>query len=493
MFNGLSQLLGMANVPENSRSSQKQTGAISTRINIESRDYVTLFDTAKDSAGALFSATFLMAVHTAEASVSSVSVDFLQHTVIQHELAPTCRACSDQSTGGVVPIMHWELLPSPKTFKRGEYTLPFSCHIPGDLPATSTLGIKSATKVHYELLATVKYTTSAGATKSYSTRKPIEVKRVLPVNSSPKLEHRSFEPSATVIDTLIADNAFVGRRNQVRMFIRNVTGENESAISGRPVKKTNRRWAVRNVDCHLYEVVRNKSQLCPEHDGEKKRRKFQEQTEQRKKSSVYDLLKSSNPLVRSFFEDNGDGLDTDEVVTEMFYRVASVVVEPQSIKTQFLENNDIETSFKIDFSDQLERGGYCADVDYLGVSVRHKVIVEVTLAEEEISYERMSCKIDQPREQEQRPVDGPDSKLRDYYDDDDDNTSIEPKPCLDSNGNVMRICVDRTGHMQKLKTVFRQALSDIPKEDNLPWEEDVPPCYNTVIASGGAPPVYVTA
>lgn len=501
MFDDLSQLLGVASGRNVSQRRSKPVAAtVTASIDLESSDLVTLFDTAELSAGALFSATFLMATREPHTNVKSVSVDFLQHTVIQPELVPTCRACSEQSTGAVVPIIHWDLLSAPRSFKRGKYTLPFSCHIPGNIPATSSLGVRGATRIHYEVLATVKYTTAGGIAKSCSVRKPIGIKRVLPVSAAPKLEHRSFEPSATVIDSMISNTAFAGRRSPVRMYIRNVTGKDGQSASATG-KKQNRRWSVRNIDCHLYEEVRNRSVLCPEHDGEKARRKLKKQTEQRRNASVYDVLKSSKPLVRSFFEEEmadestEENSNTETVVTEMLYRVASTVVEPRDITARFLENNDIEAFFKIDFSEQLGKSTYCTDVDHLNVSVRHKVIMEVTLVEEEISYERLPYKASQLREQELREAATPGIKSREarYDIDNEEARMAQPKPVVDSNGYVMRVCADKTGQMQKLKTVFRQALSDTPQEDNLPWEQDVPPCYNTAVTSGGAPPVYITA
>lgn len=455
---------------------------ITSKINVESPD-CTLFDIPQSSIGSLFSATFSLFVNSIESiEVTVVTVELVQHIIIQQSLSPTCKFCKD-GLGSIKKIKEWNLLKQPTSFSKGEYKIPFSCHIEGNLPATSRIGPNQQTNITYELLTTIKYNHKSSETKRgniYTDVVPFEITRIFR-NNRPKLSQRTFEPTTTVIESYLPETIFVNTKTFVKLIIRNINKDLQ-----------NKRWSIKNINCYLFEIVRYESIYCKTHDKEKLFNRLLKQTKENETASVFDKIQPNKSTPVSYFEatnlENIDHNKDQKVITEQSYQILKVDIDYKNITKHFIENNDIEATFKIDHAG-LESTKYSTDLHTSDMSVKHKVIMEITLFEEEISYERIpyrkptTPKPEVTTNSEKGPLIMENAVVADDSEDSDDNQT-----------QTKRLCADKTGQMQKLKTTFKLILSETPKDYlHLPWIEDIPPIYESINDTDGAPPTYILA
>ena len=468
---------------------------IRSQINIESSN-CTLFDVPQSSIGSLFSANFILFINSnSSIKINSVKVELIQHTIIQPSLSPTCKFCK-KSLGSIKKIKEWNLLSIPTIFKNGKFNTPLSCHLQGDLPASAKIGPSQQTEINYELLTTIKYM-SENKERIYTDMIPFEISRIFRDNR-PKLAHRTFEPSTTILESYLPDTIFVNTKNSVKIIIKNLNKN-----------LPNKRWSIKDINCYLFEIIRYESTYCSEHDKSHLFSKLIKHTKENEKGSVLKRIHPNKTSITSFFdtEDINDIEEIDQnedrkVITEQSYQILNVDIDYNKITQRFLEDNDIEATFKIDHSG-LNSTNYATDLKTDNMSVKHKVMMEISLFEEEISYERVPYSKPSPvntnttvatatktsekcliTNAEEETVSSPDTNNDSEY-----NGSDSPEP-----KQMKRLCADKTGKMQKLKTTFKLVLSETPQNDcQFPWEEDIPPIYESVKDAGGYPPAYVAA
>lgn len=467
---------------------------IHSKINIESANCI-LFDIPQCSTGSLFSANFILFINSiASIKVNSVKVELVQHTIIQPSLSPTCKFCK-KSLGSIKKIKEWDLLSKPTILRNGQFNAPLSCHLEGYLPASTKVGPTQQTRISYELLTTIKYV-SADKDRIYTDTMPFQISRIFRDNR-PKLSHRTFEPSTTILESYLPDTIFVNTKNSVKIIIKNLNKDIPS-----------RRWSIKNIECFLFEIIQYESTYCGEHDQGQLFKKLIKQTKEVDKQSIFEKIHPNKTSISSFFEANDvneiDEIDQNEdrkVITEQSYQISNVDIDYNKISQRFLENNDIEATFKIDHSG-LTGTNYATDLELDNMSVKHKVIMQITLFEEEISYERVPYRKPISISSNTAVTNTTNSEkcLIENIQDEDmscPNTInvIEDKdPDTPEPKQMKRLCADRTGKMQKLKTTFKLILSETPQNDcQLPWEEDIPPIYESVQDVGGSPPTYVAA
>ncbi|SMN21487.1 similar to Ashbya gossypii ACR291Cp hypothetical protein [Maudiozyma saulgeensis] len=458
---------------------------ISSKIYVESPN-CTLFDIPQSSIGSLFSATFSLIVNSKETiEINVVTVELVQHIIIQQSLSPTCKFCKN-SLGSIKKIKEWNLLIQPSSFKKGEHKIPFSCHIEGSLPATSRIGTSQQTNITYELLTTIKYHLKSSALKReriYTDVVPFEISRIFR-NNRPKLSQRTFEPTTTLLEGYLPETVFVNTKNFVKLIIRNINKD-----------LPNKRWSIKNINCYLFEIVRYESIYCSTHDREKLFKKLLKQTKEQGRSSIFEKIQPNKSTSVSYFErtdiENIDQTKDQKVITEQSYQILKVDIDQKNITRKFIENNDIEATFKIDHSG-LQSTIYSTDLHTSNMSVKHKVMMEITLFEEEISYERIPYKkpikpkpeVLKSLEKESLITKNTESVASTEESDETDDKQTQTK----------RLCADKTGQMQKLKTTFKLVLSETPKDDfYLSWEEDIPPIYECINDIDGTPPRYIVA
>ena len=492
LFN-ISSIVNQNSTIENVKTNEANK-PVRSKINIESEN-CTLFDVPQCSIGSLFSANFILFINSISTiKINSVKVELVQHTIIQPSLSPTCKFCKE-SLGSIKKIKEWNLLSKPTIFKNGQFNIPLSCHLQGDLPASAKIGPSQQTEISYELLSTIKYN-SENEERIYTDVIPFQISRIFRDNR-PKLAHRTFEPSTTVLESYLPETIFVDTKNSVKIIIKNLNKD-----------LPNKRWSIKNIKCFLFEIIRYESTYCSEHDRAQLFTKLIKHTKEVDKESVFKKIHPNKTSLSSFFETNDineiDEIDKNKdrkVITEQSYQILSVDIDYNKIAQRFLENNDIEATFKIDHSG-LTSTNYATDLKTDNMSVKHKVMMEITLFEEEISYERVPYRKPpsvSTNTAEPTTTDSEKCLITNIQEDrvslpeTDNNTkqngSDTPEP-----KQMKRLCADKTGNLQKLKTTFKLVLSETPQNDcQFPWEEDIPPIYESVQDAGGSPPAYITA
>ncbi|KAH3680820.1 hypothetical protein WICMUC_000171 [Wickerhamomyces mucosus] len=157
-----------------------------------------------------------------------------------------CSNCKNKIT----ELARWDIMSQPHSLPLGDHSYPFSHLLPGNLPATSTLGSSNLTTIKYQLIAKVKYNFN---------NHNLEAKIVLPLNISRSIlrgaDRNSLRvfPPTDVTATAVLPNV-IHPKSSFTLELR---------LDG--VTNGDRRWRMRRVGWRIEETVKLKIHSCEFH------------------------------------------------------------------------------------------------------------------------------------------------------------------------------------------------------------------------------------
>ncbi|MCJ1379969.1 hypothetical protein MMC17_003072 [Xylographa soralifera] len=212
-------------------------------IGIESPPLV-LYGSTTSSTGALLSGQLMLSVSDEEVTLQHFEMQLLAKTTTKKPVSKDCPDCRTQTT----ELFKWKFLSEPGRFPKGRHSFPFSYLLPGKLPATT-----NAT------LGAIDYVLSAKATTPLQdtmlVESPLKVYRAL-VPGNDRTSLRIFPPT-NITATIILPSVIhpIGEFN-VQMRVSGCS-ENEGT--------TQRRWRIRKMNSRIEEHGKMISPPCPKH------------------------------------------------------------------------------------------------------------------------------------------------------------------------------------------------------------------------------------
>lgn len=158
-----------------------------------------------------------------------------------------CNSCKNKT----VELARWDIMAQSKNLPSGKHSYPFSHLLPGNLPATTSLGSSSLTSIKYELVAITSYNNR----QNHQTL----VKVVLPLNVSrsilrgPDRNSLRVFPPTDVTATAVLPNVIYPKSSFAL----------ELRLDG--VSTEDKRWRMRRVGWRIEEQVKVKANACVNH------------------------------------------------------------------------------------------------------------------------------------------------------------------------------------------------------------------------------------
>ncbi|EDO14714.1 hypothetical protein Kpol_316p7 [Vanderwaltozyma polyspora DSM 70294] len=212
-------------------------------------------------------------------AVDSVTLKLIQIVHFHKTFVPdtqaiqTCKNCTTKTT----KIKNWDIQKNTVEMSVGSYVFPFSCLIPGSVPATTTLGSTAETEIKYELIATVKYKDprrdlpTFGKVQSLKLSMPIAVTRSI-LRGPDKNSLRVFPPTELTATAVLPNVVYPKSSFPLEMKIDGIS-------SG------DRRWRMRKLNWRIEETTRIRSYACDshKHDLKQKEEEVKQKEEERSK------------------------------------------------------------------------------------------------------------------------------------------------------------------------------------------------------------------
>lgn len=193
-------------------------------------------------------------------SVSQVSLRMVQKIHYSAPFVPgsaDIHGCSKCRTR-VTELKKWPVQRSAEDKHLGKHTYPFSFLVPGNLPATSSLGASSMTHIEYSLVAVAKYTHPiTGTAGSQRLNMPVQVTRSI-LRGPDKNSLRVFPPTELTAAAVLPNVIYPKSSFPL-----------ELKLDG--VSIGDKRWRMRKLAWRIEETTRIRSNACSEHEAELKR------------------------------------------------------------------------------------------------------------------------------------------------------------------------------------------------------------------------------
>ncbi|MCJ1474878.1 hypothetical protein MMC13_003538 [Lambiella insularis] len=212
-------------------------------IAIESPPLV-MYGPTTSSSGALFSGQLKLNVSDEQVKLQQFEMQLLARTTTKKPISKDCPDCRTQST----ELHKWTFLSEPARFSKGSHSFPFSYLLPGKLPATVST-----------VLGSIDYLLSAKATTSLqdviTIESPLSVARALSP-SSDRTSLRIFPPTNLTATIILPAVVHPIGEFKVQMRISGCA-EDEG--------QTQRRWRIRKTTSKIEEHTKMISPPCEKH------------------------------------------------------------------------------------------------------------------------------------------------------------------------------------------------------------------------------------
>ncbi|KAF3031249.1 hypothetical protein E8E12_000889 [Didymella heteroderae] len=296
-------------------------------MNVESPP-VVLYNSPQNSAGAILTGQLLLNVREPHVTIEEFGMKLLAIVTTKKPLVRHCDDCTSQTT----TIHRWDFLIRPTALRYGQHIYPFSHLLPGHLPATT-----------HGRLATLDYCLSAVATASKGDKityqRAVDIRRAI-LPGDEKHSIRLFPPTNLTalakLPSVIHSNGEIGI---------------EMRLSGTVQNKADlqTRWRLWKLNWRIEETQRSIAPACSRH---------------------------SSKVI-------GGGRD----ICHKDVRVIARGVVKSDWKTDF-ERGEIDVAFNAACNVALKP--LCDMACQTGMSVKHSLVVEMVVAKERASLQKLS-------------------------------------------------------------------------------------------------------
>lgn len=232
--------------PKSSATRIPQHQAVTLDVRMESPP-VVFIGNAQNSTGALLSGQLVLFIHEDKMAIDSFKMRLALEVTRKKPFHAHCPDCTIQSSD----LNTWNLLEGPATLRRGEHLFPFSCVIPGHLPATMKGALSS---IEYVLRATM--TPRAGEPLKLSHK--LDVKRAIPAAETPRHSIRIFPPTNLTANCELPSVIHPIGETNISMRIDGVVKRNVDT-------KTQTQWKLKRVTWRLDETQKTIAPACIKH------------------------------------------------------------------------------------------------------------------------------------------------------------------------------------------------------------------------------------
>jgi len=240
--------LGALHSPRSSSSKLPQHQAATLDIVMESPPLV-LYGTTANSSGALLSGQLVLHIHEDNMAIDSFKMRLALEVTRKKPFHSHCPECTQQSTD----LTTWNLLECPATLRRGEHSFPFSCVIPGHLPASMKGALSS---IEYVLRATMSPRSGEPLKLSHK----LDVKRAICPSESPRHSIRIFPPTHLTANCELPSVIHPIGETNISMRIDGVVKRNVDT-------KTQTQWKLKRVTWRLDETQKMIAPGCAKHSA----------------------------------------------------------------------------------------------------------------------------------------------------------------------------------------------------------------------------------
>lgn len=195
-------------------------------------------------------------------TITSVTLTFVQKVQYHKPFLPdghsfhSCMNCKSKTTD----MKTWRIQDGAQDMAVGRHSFPFSYLVPGSVPAKSFLGLNSATKIKYELVAVVTYKDpkrgSSSKQQLLQLSMPVSVTRSIP-RGPDKNSLRVFPPTELTATAVLPNVVYPKSTFPLEMKINGVSS-------------SDRRWRMRKLAWRIEEISRVRCNTCDIHKHELK-------------------------------------------------------------------------------------------------------------------------------------------------------------------------------------------------------------------------------
>ncbi|EDO15798.1 hypothetical protein Kpol_1040p11 [Vanderwaltozyma polyspora DSM 70294] len=198
-------------------------------------------------------------------TIKSVELQFIQNIHYEKPFVQgptaiqTCKDCSNKT----VVLKKWDIENKETTMNAGSHAFPFSYLIPGDTPATASLGSKSNTTIKYELVANVRYINANHDSKTslnlsnISLSLPVMLTRSL-TKGPDRNSLRVFPPTKLTASAVLPNVIYPKSTFPLEMKFEGIS------------TSTNR-WRMRKLSWRIEETTKIRNNVCKHHVTEMKK------------------------------------------------------------------------------------------------------------------------------------------------------------------------------------------------------------------------------
>jgi len=163
-----------------------------------------------------------------------------------------CSSCKKKST----ELARWDILTQAHNLPVGKHSYPFSHLLPGNLPATSSVGSSSLTTIKYEMIAICSYNNHSNHQSMIKITLPLNISRSI-LRGPDRNSLRVFPPT-DVTATAVLPNVVYPKSSFAL----------ELKLDG--VASNDRRWRMRRVGWRIEENTKIKTNSCINHKSKLK-------------------------------------------------------------------------------------------------------------------------------------------------------------------------------------------------------------------------------
>lgn len=185
--------------------------------------------------------------------VNSVQLSLVQKITYAKPFLPpsntlaNCSSCKKKST----ELARWDILTQAHNLPIGKHSYPFSHLLPGNLPATTSLGSSSLTTIKYEMVAICSYNNHSNHQSMIKIILPLNISRSI-LRGPDRNSLRVFPPT-DVTATAVLPNVIYPKSSFAL----------ELKLDG--VATNERRWRMRRVGWRIEENIKVKANSCINH------------------------------------------------------------------------------------------------------------------------------------------------------------------------------------------------------------------------------------
>lgn len=185
--------------------------------------------------------------------VNSVQLSLVQKITYAKPFLPpsntlaNCSSCKKKST----ELARWDILTQAHNLPIGKHSYPFSHLLPGNLPATTTLGSSSLTSIKYEMVAICSYNNHSNHQSMIKITLPLNISRSI-LRGPDRNSLRVFPPT-DVTATAVLPNVVYPKSSFAL----------ELKLDG--VASNDRRWRMRRVGWRIEENIKIRANACINH------------------------------------------------------------------------------------------------------------------------------------------------------------------------------------------------------------------------------------